>query len=202
MFRSDRSTSRRVESGAGSASAFRVESEPGVLLLAPSFALGHQLLAQLPVILFLATWGAALFGGLAHVVLGIGGRALPVWLPFVGCGVALAALLPMLGLRIAHRAHGATSYVFGAGLLRYDEGFVSLEHKTLPLGEVTRVRLRRGWLQRRYGLGTLVITTRASSGQPTRTPVKLLDLPEPERALARVRAAVRDEDAARLARVA
>jgi membrane protein YdbS with pleckstrin-like domain len=196
MFRSDL---EGLPQGPSNPASSQVEPD---LCLVPRFVLAHQLLAQLPVFLFLTAWGAGLFGGLIHVVLGIGGRSMPTGVPFIACAVVLAILLPLTSLRLTRRAHEATSYIFRAGQLEYDEGFVTLERKTLPLADITRVRLRRGWLQQRFGLGTLIVTTRARSGHPTRHAVRLLDVPEPAQALVEMRAAMRDEEATRLGRVA
>lgn len=157
------------------------------LRLAPRFVASQRFLAQLPAFVFLAAWGGGLFGGFAHIVLGLGGRGVPGFVPFVGAGLALAILLPASSLCIGRRAYRATTYVVGDGRLHYDEGFVALERRTLELGDVTLVRLRQGRLQRRHGLGTLILTVAARTGQRTPAPVRLFDVPEPERALARLR---------------
>jgi membrane protein YdbS with pleckstrin-like domain len=187
------------EPGAHGASAPAVAG-PVDLRLAPRFVAVHQLLAQLPVHLFLAAWGGCLFGGLVHVVLGLGGRVVPGWVPFVAAGGALAVALPWLSLSIGRRAYRDTAYVVRGGRLEYDEGFVALERRSLALSDVTRLVLRQGWLQRRHGLGTLIVSVAARSGTATPIPVRLSDVPEPERACARLRELLSRDGAGRRSR--
>lgn len=161
-------------------------SAAGELRFAPCFVASHQLLAQLPALLFLSAWGACLFGGMVHIVLGLGGRGLPGWVPFVGAGLALAGGLPALSLWLGRRAYRDMRYVVRDGQLSYDEGFVSLEQRTLELAEVTRLRLRQSWLQRRFGLGTLVLARATRTERPAEL-VAMRDIPDPESVLASLR---------------
>ncbi|MFI1968261.1 hypothetical protein BLA24_20295 [Streptomyces cinnamoneus] len=87
--------------------------------------------------------------------------ALPWLAPLVVVGLVVPALgyaLAMPALR--YRAH---AWEVGESALYASSGWYRLRRRVLPLARVESVALRRGPLQRRFGLATVAVTTASSA---------------------------------------
>ena len=150
-------------------------SRPPTLVLRPVFAALPCLVSALPLTLFVALWGIAFLGGVTGFVLEGLGVATPVWVPFAAWGAAALLGLPPVFVAAGRRTYARTEYRFEEERLAYRDGLFPREERRLSLADVEAIELQRGPLQRRRGLGTVVLVT---SGVPRI--VRLIDLERPD----------------------
>ena len=158
-----------------------------VLELRPQFVPSVQMAAFVPLFLFLGLWGGFFFGGFSQVFLGMFESDIPRWAPFVFFGAVFALVLPVFAFRAVRKTYAATTYRVFPHKLDYYEGFFTVEEKTVPLERVTEVNLRKGPLQRKHGLGTVVLSTPATSNRRATAGIRLNDVLEPDAVYAQVK---------------
>jgi len=169
-----------------------------VLTLRPVFVPFLQIAGNAPLFLFLAFWGCGFFGGFSMVLLQFLDTAIPTWLPFAFFGAAFAFGLPFLSYGVTKRTYARTVYTFHQDRLDYHEGFFTVEEKTIALERVTEVNLRKGPFQSRYGLGTILLSTPATSLGSGRASagIRLRDVKDPDETYGRIKELVADAQAA------
>ena len=99
--------------------------------------------------------------------------------------------------------YARTAYKFFDDHLEFEEGFFSINKKTLRYRDVLEVTLRRGMLQQTCNLGTIYLGTLATGSAPRSNPfsslgfgnvsasgVGIKDIQDPEAAYARIRAII------------
>jgi len=156
-------------------------SEETELVLRPTFVPRAALLSALPLQVFLTIWGGGFFGGFSQLV--IDGFDLPIarWVPFPVFGALFFFGIAFFFYKAQRRSYEMTEFRFTRFKLDYFEGFLTVEEKTIPLANVTDVSLRRGLVQKRYNLGTIVLATSASTGAVgPATGIQLHDIQDPE----------------------
>ena len=167
------------------------------LVLRPKFVPRLQFLGYLPLSLFLGFWSGGFFGGFSMVLFDLFEVSAPRWIPFLFFGMAFTFLMPALLFRIQRKTYAKTRYTFHADRLDYYEGFFSVEEKTIPLSNVTEVSLRKGGLQKSYGLGTVILSTPASSHSTSRarSGIHITDIEHPDQVYQEIKALVRHAQA-------
>lgn len=158
--------------------------------LKPVFIGWLTIVAQLPLQLFLTVWAALFFGGLVSTT---GFIAQGSRLPYI-----LFGLIPFIGLPLFIYVgkkfnYRQTEYKFFDDRLEFEEGFFSINKKTIRYRDVKEVTLRRGIVQRMYGLGTVYLATLATGtsnsanaftafgfGNVSASGVMVRDIPDPE----------------------
>lgn len=166
------------------------------MVLQPIFVPFLQVVGHVPIFLFLGIWGGLFFGGFSQVFLPFASFTIPTWLPFVFFGLLFALVLPFVSYSVNRKTYARTQYAFHRDRLDYHEGFFTVEEKTIPLDRITEVHLRKGPLQSRYGLGTILLSTPATTvaSGPAAAGIRLHDVPDPDEIYRRIRALI---DAAR-----
>jgi hypothetical protein len=109
-------------------------------------------------------------------------------------GVATAAALVLgasLALLLPRRRYRAWSYRVDEDDLRIASGILVRSEAIVPFGRVQHIDVVRGPLQRRYGLGSLVLHTAGTRGAAMMLPG--LELAEAERMRDHVRAKIRED---------
>lgn len=152
--------------------ASRVEEpdtgEP-LLVLRPRFIGWVTALSVLPIQLFMTVWGAGFFGGFGMFAVRGLGLPLPPWFTFVLFGSLFFFGIPFVAYNAKKRTYAKTEYRFYRDRLEYAEGFWTAENKTIRFNKVTETALRRGVIQRKYGLGTIFLSTPATGFQHGKT---------------------------------
>ena len=161
---------------------FSTSSSAPVLTLKPAFVPALTVLSILPFHLFMTLWGAMFFGGFATVGLGAF-MDFPKWAPFVIAGSVFFFGIPLGAYFTKLKTYARTSYTFYPNKLEYYEGFFTVEEKTIDYANVTEVNLRKSIFQKMYGLGTIVLSTPATThaGGRVRSGIHLCDIPNPDR---------------------
>ncbi len=135
------------------------------LIERPTFVGWIALLTQLPLQLFFTLWAGGFLGGFSSSLLGIAGRS-----PFILFGSAAFILVPIIAFFGKKLNYGKTEYKFYNDHLEFEEGFFSLNKKTIRYRDVLEVTLRRGILQRTCNLGTIYLGTLATGSGPRSNP--------------------------------
>jgi uncharacterized membrane protein YdbT with pleckstrin-like domain len=127
----------------------------------PVFIGWLTLLAQVPLQLFFTLWAGMFFGGFASTLFPHNS-----WWPFVLFGGIAFLGIPLLTYVGKKLNYARTEYRFSDNRLEFEEGFFSLNKKVILLKDVREVTLRKGFLQRLYGLGSIYLAT-LSTGSST-----------------------------------
>ncbi len=171
--------------GAGSAPSSLVGEEPA-LVLRPRFVASTAIVRSLPLALFFALWGGGFFGGFCTFVVQAIGADVPPWSPFLICGSLALVGIPLVYFQFLKRSYARTEYRFFPHKLEYFEGFFGVEEKSLSLSAVREVHLKKGVLQERHGIGTVVLAT-SSETDARRGGLRLVDVEDPDRVYAAVK---------------
>ncbi len=119
-------------------------------------------------------------GGFSGAVLHAVSDLTEVELPIIGVCVLVFLLIslsfPYLAYWSHKRTYGAAYYRIFRDRMEYAEGFWTVEKKSVRFEQVTEAYLRRGILQKRYGLGTIVLSVAGMTGG-----IKLKDIRKPEK---------------------
>jgi uncharacterized membrane protein YdbT with pleckstrin-like domain len=128
------------------------------LSIKPVFIGWIALLMQLPLQLFFTVWGGGFFGGMGTAV-GIfpkGSRAAYI------IGAITFVAFPVVTYVGKRLNYSRTEYRFYPDRLEFDEGFFSINKKVIKFRDVKETTLRKGILQRIYGLGSIYLATLAT----------------------------------------
>ena len=157
-----------------------------LLVLRPRFIGWVTALSLLPVQLFFAVWGGGFFGIFCGLVVKSFGLPLPVWIPAVFFASLFFFGIPLLAYIAKKRTYAQTEYRFFRNRLEYAEGFWTAENKTIKYDRITETSMRRGIIQKRYGLGTIFLATPATgatefSWRGAMSGIRIRDVEEPEK---------------------
>lgn len=163
------------------------QQEPDIgaplLVLRPRFIGWVTALSVLPMQLFMTVWGAGFLGGCGLLAVKGLGLPLPPWSTFVFFGCLFFFGIPLLVYTTKKRTYAQTEYRFFRNRLEYAEGFWTAENKTIKYDKVMETAMRRGIIQRKYGLGTIFLATPATGFQQgrARSGIQIRDVEEPEK---------------------
>ena len=104
--------------------------------------------------------------------------------------------------------YARTQYNFFDDRLEFEEGFFTINKKLIKYKDIKEVTLRKGFLQRAYGLGTIYLATEATGSSPSSGPfyalgfgnvsasgVGVRDVPDPDEAYEKIKAIVDKQSA-------
>jgi membrane protein YdbS with pleckstrin-like domain/DNA-directed RNA polymerase subunit RPC12/RpoP len=148
------------------------EKDSIILTLKPRFIASQHILNSLPLALFFGIWGGGFLGGLGLFIF-----PTDFCVCFTVAGIISFLLFLLIIPFIINRTYRKTEYRFYNTKLDYYEGFFNIEEKTIGYERITEVSMRKGIIQRYFGLGTLFLATPASGG---RSGIKLNDLENPD----------------------
>lgn len=170
-------------SGTQASQAEEPDTGEPLLVLRPRFIGWVTALSVLPIQLFMTVWGAGFFGGFGlSAVKGLG-LPLPPWFTFVFFGCLFFFGIPFFVYTAKKRTYAQTESRFFRNRLEYAEGFWTAENKTIKYDKITETAMRRGIIQRKYGLGTIFLATPATGFQQGRamSGIRIRDVEEPEK---------------------
>jgi membrane protein YdbS with pleckstrin-like domain len=189
-------------SAAGEAAPTTIqESHVPVLSLKPVFIPWAILLAILPVHIFMTIWGGGFFGGFSLFAVQALGLDLPTGSTFVFFGAVFFFGLPIVAYTAQKKTYAKTEYRFYQTKLDYIEGFFTSEEKSIDYKNITEVNLVRGIIQKKYGLGTIILSTPATgfARGRARSGIRVQDIPNAERVYHEVKGLVQRATTARVA---
>jgi uncharacterized membrane protein YdbT with pleckstrin-like domain len=135
--------------------------------LKPVFIGWITLLQQLPLQLFFTVWCGGFFGGM--------GKSFGIFpkdsdRPFIFFGVLAFFGIPITVYVIKKLNYARTEYKFFDEHLEFEEGFFTINKKVIKYKDIKEVTLRKGILQRTYGLGTIYLATLATGSTTSFNP--------------------------------
>lgn len=166
-------------------------SAPDVLTLTPVFVPWLALASAVPLQVFLSFWGALVIGTFVMFGLVALNPDLPRWVPYVICGAVLFLGIPVAVAIARMKAYSRTRYTFHADRLHYYAGIFSAEERSIAYENITEVTLRRGPLQKFCGLGTIVLSTPATTSNGTHARrIRISDVPDAESVYRQIKALI------------
>jgi len=184
-----------------SARAVVQESNIPVLSLKPVFIPWAVMLAVLPLQIFMTIWGGGFFGGFSMFAVQALNLEVPPGSTFVFFGALFFFTIPIVTYHAQKKTYAKTEYRFYQTKLDYYEGFFTTEEKTIDYKNITEVNLVRGIVQKKYGLGTVVLSTPATgfaSGR-ARSGIRIHDIPNAEQVYHQVKGLIQRATSARVA---
>jgi membrane protein YdbS with pleckstrin-like domain len=163
----------------------------------PVFIGWITLLIQLPLQLFFTFWAGGFFGAMTSglQIFEKGSRA-----PFIFFGALAFFGIPVIAYVGKKLNYARTEYRFLSDHLEFEEGFFSINKKVIKYRDVKEVTLRKGILQRIYGLGTIYLATLATGstrgtnpfftlgfGNISASGVSVRDIVDPDQAFDKIR---------------
>jgi len=141
------------------------------LSIKPVFIGWITLLTQVPLQLFLTVWCGGFFGGMGSAA-GIFPQNSRIASYVIGAVTFLAIpIVTYVGKRLNY---SRTEYRFYPDRLEFDEGFFSINKKVIKFRDVKETTLRKGILQRIYGLGSIYLATLATGSTRNSNPFTAL----------------------------
>lgn len=131
----------------------------------------------------MTVWGAGFFGVFSLFAIRALRLPVPPWFSFVFFACLFFFGIPLLAFTAKKRTYAKTEYRFYGNRLEYAEGFWTVENKTIKYDKITETAMRRGILQRKYGLGTIFLATPATGFQhgKSMSGIRIHDIEEPEK---------------------
>lgn len=177
------------------------ESNTSVLSLKPVFVPWAVMLSVLPIQIFMTLWGGGFFGGFSMFAVKALGLDVPDGATFVFFGGVFFFAIPIIAYATQKKTYAKTEYRFYNTKLDYYEGFFTTEEKTIDYKYITEVNMVRGIIQKKYGLGTIVLSTPATgfaSGR-SRSGIRIQDIPHAEQVYQQVKGMIQRASTARAA---
>jgi hypothetical protein len=168
--------------------------------LKPVFIGWITLLQQLPLQLFFTVWCGGFFGGMGK---SLGILPMDSQAPFVFFGALAFFGVPLVAYVGKKLNYARTEYSFSDDQLDFEEGFFTISKKLIKYKDIKEVTLRKGILQRIYGLGTIYLATLATGSTASFNPfyalgfgnvsasgISVRDIPNPDEAYEKIKAMV------------
>jgi membrane protein YdbS with pleckstrin-like domain len=153
-----------------------------VVTARPVFIPWVTVASVLPIQLFMTVWAGGFFGGFGMFGLKALGLNLPLWFTFVFFGALAFFGIPFIAYYSKKKTYAKTEYKFYPDRLEYAEGFWTAENKTIKYKNITETNLRKGIIQKKYGLGTIILSTPATGIQQgrARSGIRISDIENTE----------------------
>lgn len=180
--------------------AFHKSNIP-VLTLKPIFIPWAAMVSILPIHIFMTIWGGGFFGGFSMFAVKALGLDLPGWFTFVFFGSLFFFAIPIVTYNAQKKTYAKTEYCFYQTKLDYHEGFFTTEEKTIDYKNITEVTLVKGIVQKKYGLGTIVLSTPATgfaSGR-ARSGIRVQDIPNADQVYQQIKDMIQRATSAQVA---
>jgi membrane protein YdbS with pleckstrin-like domain len=155
----------------------------------------------MPLHIFMTIWGGGFFGGFSMFAVQALGLDLPGWSTFVFFGALFFIAIPIVTYTAQKKTYQKTEYRFFRTKLDYYEGFFTSEQKTIDYKNITEVNLVKGVIQKKHGLGTIVLSTPATgfaSGR-ARSGIRVQDIPNADQVYEQVKDLIQRATRARVA---
>ncbi len=170
---------------------YRLKSKSGgpLLVTKPTFIPWVTIVSVLPIQIFFTIWAGFFFGGLSLFAVQFFNLKLPAWSTFIFFGILFFFGIPVVFYIAKKNTYAKTEYRFFQDKLEYYEGFFTVEEKSISYKNIVEVNLRQGIIQKKYGLGTILLSTPATGHQTgvSRSGKRILDIKEPRKIYKKVK---------------
>ncbi|HSX24861.1 MAG TPA: PH domain-containing protein [Candidatus Andersenbacteria bacterium] len=143
----------------------QASAEQPLLVLKPKFIFSLFLLSLIAKEAFFAIWATMFLGIMGVFVMTFINVAFhlsfPLWLPALVAFLVAIIGVPIISYILSAQNYKNTEYRFYTNRLEYMDGFINLQMKSLEYQNITSVSIRKGFFQRMYNVGSLVLITPA-----------------------------------------
>lgn len=159
------------------------DTKTPLMTATPVFIPWVAIMSVIPIQLFMTVWAGGFFGGFGLFGVQAAGINLPPWFTFVFFGALAFFGIPILAYFTKKKTYAKTTYSFYPDRLEYAEGFWTTENKTIKYQNITEANMRKGVIQKKYGLGTILLSTPATGIQQgkARSGIRILDIENTEK---------------------
>jgi membrane protein YdbS with pleckstrin-like domain len=167
------------------------------LSIRPVFVGWITLVTQVPLQLFFSLWCGVFFGGIGTSIGIFPKNSINASYTI---GIIAFFAIPVVAYVGKKLNYSRTEYRFYADRLEFDEGFFTINKKVIKYRDVKETTLRKGILQRSYGLGSIYLATLATGSTRNSNPFVALgfgnvsasgiivrDIPDPDAAFEQIR---------------
>jgi len=164
------------------------KSDELILTLKPVF-IGWPILIQIiPIQIFLTIWGAGFLGGfsmfglnlLTNLLTGSHSEIVFSWQPFAFWGIFCFIAVPLVSYFGKKLNYNYSVYRFYNSKLEYTESFLTKEIKSINYKKVLEVTLSKGIIQQGFELGTIVLSTAATTTSMRGSGIRIPDIKNPD----------------------
>lgn len=176
----------------------RIPADEPIRVVRPIFVGWVVVLGVVPITVFMTIWAGGFCGGFSSIPLhAVQRTGVPVLsaAPFLFWAAAAFFGIPLGTYYAKRRSYARTEYRFFRDRLEVYEGFAVVQQKTVDYRGVIEVDLRKGPVQRQYGLGTIILTTPTSeySNRGRKAGgIRIADVPDPDGLYEEVKRLVRN----------
>lgn len=146
-------------------------NEQPLITIKPKFIFSLFVLTLIPKEIFLTIWSTLFFGGFGLfgiLFLNAGLHlSLPLWLPALVILLFVLLGLPIVSYILSSKNYKNTEYRFYKDRLEYMDGFINVQMKSIEYRNITSVTFRKGFFQRMYNVGSILIITSSIGFIPT-----------------------------------
>jgi uncharacterized membrane protein YdbT with pleckstrin-like domain len=169
------------------------ESHVPVLTLKPVFVPWAAMLAMIPLHVIVTVWGGGFLGGFSMFAARAVGLDIPGWASFAVFGVLFFVGIPIVTYTAREKLYARTEYRFFQNRLDYSEGLFTAEEKSVDYKNITDVNLIRGIVQKKHGLGTIVLSTpvNGTGAGLARSGIRVQDIPNTDQVYEQVKGLIR-----------
>ena len=164
-----------MDSGATSPLSHKAPPSLEELELKPSFFLSLTLARNIWVASLFALW----ITGMTGIPLFVFAKNSPNHELFVVIikviPIVIFPIVLLFAVLLAKRACNKTTYKITDKRVEYSEGYLFIEDDSVSINEITSLSLKRGFLQKKYNLGSILLHSSMRE-------IKLFDIPTPEKA--------------------
>jgi membrane protein YdbS with pleckstrin-like domain len=157
-----------------------------IFIIRPVFIPWVTIVSVIPIQLFMTILAGGFLGGFVLFVVEFfniifnNNLNLPIWFTFVFFGALVFFSIPFLTYYVKKKTYNKTKYKFYADRVEYTEGFWTAESKTIKYKNIIESYLRKGIVQRKYGIGTIIFFINNNTG------FKIVDVENPEEIYERI----------------
>lgn len=150
------------------------------LIVRPLFTPLSAVLSLIPLQIFFTIWGAVVFGIAGFFLIEYFDLSINPWLVALVFGIIFFILTPVVATYLLLQHYSRTEYRFYSNRLDYEEGFYTLQQKSIDIGHIIEVNLMQGFWKRLFDQGTIILST-AATGEKSGSPKSGIRIPDVHR---------------------
>lgn len=159
------------------------------LVIRPFFTPLSVIISLIPLQIFFTFWGAVVFGIAGFFLIEYFELSIDPWILALIFGILFFIFTPVVATYILLQRYSRTEYRFYPDRLDYEEGFYTMQQKSIGLTHIIEVNLIQGFWKRLFDLGTIILSTPATgekSGSP-KSGIRIPDVQRPHETYRRIK---------------
>lgn len=150
------------------------------LVIRPFFTPLRAVVSLIPLQIFFTIWGAAVFGIAGFFLIEYLELSINPWTLALVFGIIFFIFTPVVATYILLQRYSRTEYRFYSDRLDYEEGFYTMQEKSIDLEYIIEINLMQGFWKKLFDLGTIILST-AATGEKSGAPKSGIRIPDVRR---------------------